>query len=172
MNVVGHYDNRVGTTDAASAGVITPQLIEERPLLRPGQLLEYVPGLVVTQHSGAGKANQYSCAASTSTTAPTSPPAWPGCRSICARMGTAKAIRYVMPVGDGTLGFTGMAYRGKWNATDQVAQRAVDEGIVGRFGSLDDSDGGKSKRYSASADYRRRSPAASSRRPPTGSSTS
>ena len=38
---------------------ITPQLIESRPLLRPGTLLELVPGMVVTQHSGAGKANQY-----------------------------------------------------------------------------------------------------------------
>ena len=59
IDVTGHYDNSVGSSDAASAGVITPQLIEDRPLLRPGNLLEYVPGMVVTQHSGAGKANQY-----------------------------------------------------------------------------------------------------------------
>ena len=59
VDVTGHYDNSVGSSDAASAGVITPQLIEDRPLLRPGNLLEYVPGMVVTQHSGAGKANQY-----------------------------------------------------------------------------------------------------------------
>ena len=59
VEVTGHYDNSVGSSDAASAGVITPQLIEDRPLLRPGNLLEYVPGMVVTQHSGAGKANQY-----------------------------------------------------------------------------------------------------------------
>ena len=59
VEVKAHYDNSVGSTDAASAGVITPQLIQDRPLLRPGSLLEYVPGMVVTQHSGAGKANQY-----------------------------------------------------------------------------------------------------------------
>ena len=59
VEVTGHYDNSVGSTNAASAGVITPGLIEDRPLLRPGSLLEYVPGLVVTQHSGVGKANQY-----------------------------------------------------------------------------------------------------------------
>jgi len=35
VEVVGHYENAVGTTDAASAGVITPQLIDDRPLLRP-----------------------------------------------------------------------------------------------------------------------------------------
>ena len=44
IEVNGHYDNSVGSSDAASAGVITPQLIEDRPLLRPGNLLEYVPG--------------------------------------------------------------------------------------------------------------------------------
>lgn len=59
MEVTGHYDDRIGTTDSASAGFITPQLIEDRPPLRPGSLLEYVPGLVVTQHSGVGTANQY-----------------------------------------------------------------------------------------------------------------
>ena len=59
IDVTGHYDNSVGSSDAASEGVITPQLIDDRPLLRPGNLLEYVPGMVVTQHSGAGKANQY-----------------------------------------------------------------------------------------------------------------
>ena len=59
VEVVGHYGNGVGTTDAASAGFITPQLIDDRPLLRPGEVLEYIPGMIVTQHSGAGKANQY-----------------------------------------------------------------------------------------------------------------
>ena len=29
------------------------------PFLRPGEALEVVPGLIVTQHSGEGKANQY-----------------------------------------------------------------------------------------------------------------
>jgi outer membrane cobalamin receptor len=33
--------------------------IENRPLLRPGEILETVPGMIVTQHSGDGKANQY-----------------------------------------------------------------------------------------------------------------
>ena len=59
VEVTGHYINSLGSSDAASAGTITPQLIEDRPLLRPGSLLEYIPGMVVTQHSGAGKANQY-----------------------------------------------------------------------------------------------------------------
>ena len=59
VRVAGHYDNAVGTSDAASQGVITSELIINRPALRTGELLEFVPGLIVTQHSGDGKANQY-----------------------------------------------------------------------------------------------------------------
>jgi hypothetical protein len=40
--VEGHYQNRVGTSDAASAGSFTRQLIEDRPILRPGEVLELV----------------------------------------------------------------------------------------------------------------------------------
>ncbi len=54
-----HYDNAVGSSDAASQGIVRADLLKSRPLLRPGELLEAVPGLVVTQHSGDGKANQY-----------------------------------------------------------------------------------------------------------------
>jgi hypothetical protein len=57
--VTGHYDNGVGTSDAASQGAVNSKLIEDQPLLRPGDVLEFVPGMVVTQHSGDGKANQY-----------------------------------------------------------------------------------------------------------------
>jgi len=59
VRVSGHYDNAVGTSDAASQGVITSELIVNRPALRTAELLEFVPGLIVTQHSGDGKANQY-----------------------------------------------------------------------------------------------------------------
>src|SRR5690606_9796398 len=45
---------------------------------------------------------------------------------------------------------TGMAYRSRWTATDQIPQRAVDSGLVDRFGTLDDSDGGETERYSLS----------------------
>jgi len=54
-----HYDNSVGSSDAASQGTIRSDLMVNRPSLRPGEILEYVPGLIVTQHSGDGKANQY-----------------------------------------------------------------------------------------------------------------
>ena len=59
VDVVAHYDNGVGTSDAASQGVILGSLLQDIPILRPGEVLEAVPGLVVTQHSGEGKANQY-----------------------------------------------------------------------------------------------------------------
>ena len=57
--VEGHYDNSVGSSDAASQGTVNGTLLQDIPLLRPGEVLETVPGLVVTQHSGDGKANQY-----------------------------------------------------------------------------------------------------------------
>ncbi|ACK86403.1 TonB-dependent receptor [Methylorubrum extorquens] len=45
--------------DSASAGVITGAQVNNRPVTRPGEVLEAVPGLIVTQHSGEGKANQF-----------------------------------------------------------------------------------------------------------------
>ncbi|MFT3818229.1 MAG: TonB-dependent receptor [Rubrivivax sp.] len=33
--------------------------MKSRPALRPGEVLEFVPGVIVTQHSGDGKASQY-----------------------------------------------------------------------------------------------------------------
>ncbi len=251
VEVSGHYDNSVGSTDAASAGVITPQLIADRPLLRPGSLLEYIPGMVVTQHSGAGKANQYFLrgfnldhgtdfstwvagmpvnlrthahgqgytdlnfiipelisrvdyfkgpyyanvgdfgSAGSANLFYTdnmkqglalgtggdfgyarallagSAPAGPGVFTygleylhndgpweVPDNFEKVNALlRFVMPVGEGKFGLTAMAYSGKWNSTDQIPQRAVDSGLIGRFGSLDDSDGGNSKRYSLSADF-------------------
>ncbi len=47
------------TTSNASSGVFSQIDLKDRPLLRPGSVLELIPGTVVTQHSGSGKANQY-----------------------------------------------------------------------------------------------------------------
>lgn len=49
----------VGDADAASQGVVDDEQLENRPLSRPAEVLEVIPGVVVTQHSGSGKANQY-----------------------------------------------------------------------------------------------------------------
>ena len=42
-----------------SEGVVSSQRLAAVPILRPGEALEMVPGLIVTQHAGDGKANQY-----------------------------------------------------------------------------------------------------------------
>ncbi len=49
----------IGESLAASEGIVLAIQLEGRPVLRPGEVLEVVPGLIVTQHSGDGKANQY-----------------------------------------------------------------------------------------------------------------
>jgi hypothetical protein len=49
----------LGTAATASEGLIADQELQLIPQYRPGQLLEAVPGLIVTLHSGEGKANQY-----------------------------------------------------------------------------------------------------------------
>lgn len=59
VEVMGHYDNQVGTSNAASQGIVLGNLLQDIPILRPGEVLEAIPGMVVTQHSGEGKANQY-----------------------------------------------------------------------------------------------------------------
>jgi outer membrane receptor protein involved in Fe transport len=49
----------LNTASTASEGVVADQEIQLAPAYRPGQLLETVPGLIVTLHSGEGKANQF-----------------------------------------------------------------------------------------------------------------
>jgi TonB family protein len=248
IQVQGHYQNHVGSTEAASAGSVNRQLIEDRPLLRPGEIEELVPGLIVTQHSGAGKANQFFLRgfnldhgtdfASSLDGVPLNLPshahgqgyadlnsvipelighvdyfkgpyyaakgdfASAGAadlfyvRSLPATLtftggsfgyyrafaaaspeifgGTLLAaleglhedgpwahpddyfkynavLRYTHALGDGLLSLMGQGYAGKWNATDQIAERAVPD--IGRFGSLDPSDGGRSYRYTFSASW-------------------
>ena len=254
VRVVGHYDNAVGTSDAASQGVITADLIANRPALRTGELLEFVPGMIVTQHSGDGKANQYflrgfnldhgtdfatfvdgmpvnmrthahgqgysdlnflipelvqrieykkgtyfadegdfasagaahfrladrlaSGIASLSLGSfayrrgllADALPAAGGTMLYGVELGTndgpwevpervRKAnvlLRYSRGSADDGYSFTGMAYRNRWNSTDQVPLRAVESGRIGRFGSIDASDGGESARYSLSYAMRKR----------------
>jgi outer membrane receptor protein involved in Fe transport len=50
---------QVGDAVSASMGTVVAEQIEQRPISRAGEILETVPGLIVTQHSGEGKANQY-----------------------------------------------------------------------------------------------------------------
>lgn len=57
--IKGRQTDLLGQASSASEGVIGNAEISDRPLLRPGEVLEFIPGMVVTQHSGSGKANQY-----------------------------------------------------------------------------------------------------------------
>jgi len=56
--VEGRRQVLVGEARSASEGVVGQMDLELRPMLRPGDILEAVPGLIVTQHSGSGKSNQ------------------------------------------------------------------------------------------------------------------
>jgi outer membrane receptor protein involved in Fe transport len=232
---------------------ITSEQIQSRPITRPGEVLENVPGLIVTQHSGEGKANQYFLRGFNLDHGTDIAIFIDGMpvnmrthghgqgyadinflipeliQSMRVRKGPyfadegdfasagAMHIDYLdklprnivqfnagsfgykrglvagsMQLGDGTVlaaleatgydgpwdspdrqgkyngifrysrgtaldGFsiTAMAFDNTWNATDQVAQRAIDQGIIGPFGTLDPTDGGKTKRYSLSSRWSR-----------------
>jgi len=248
VEVLGTYETGVGTSDSASEGRITARRVETRPALRPGEVLEYVPGVIITQHSGDGKANQYflrgfnldhgtdisinvagmpvnmpthahgqgyadlnflipelvsgidyrkgpyyaevgdfSAAGAAYVEYANSLPYTTGSvtlgehdykRGLLAgspgfaggtllygvelmgqdgpwdnpeKFGKINTVlRYSR--GDKADGFkvTGMAYSAHWNATDQIPQRGVDQGLIGRFGAIDPTDGGASSRYSLS----------------------
>lgn len=57
--IVGKRADVLGAVPAASNGTASGDELRARPLLRRGEALEAVPGMVVTQHAGGGKANQY-----------------------------------------------------------------------------------------------------------------
>jgi hypothetical protein len=235
----------VSNMGAASAGDVSREQLATQPLLRPAALLENVPGLIVTQHSGEGKANQYFLRAfnldhgtDLATEVDDMPVNFPthahgqGYTDLnflipelaadlhykkgpyyadegdfaaagTVRIGLLNQIPSAVTVGYGKDGYrrglvtgstsvaggtllgageiyhndgpfdvpddynrlngvlryhrgtdtdswtlTGMAYSGKWNSTDQVPQRAIDAGLIGRFGSLNPTDGGVSSRSS------------------------
>ena len=52
-------ENIVGIASAGSEGAITAVQLAVRPVNRAAEILETVPGMVISQHSGEGKANQY-----------------------------------------------------------------------------------------------------------------
>src|SRR5580658_4610420 len=59
ITVTSERLNLLGTASSASEGVVSDDELQLTPQYRPGQTLETVPGLIVTLHSGEGKANQY-----------------------------------------------------------------------------------------------------------------
>ena len=248
VTVQGNYLNAVGSSDAASQGTVTSKLIESRPTLRPAEVLEFVPGVIVTQHSGDGKANQYFLRgfnldhgtdfATFVDGMPVNMPTHAHGQGysdlnwlipeLVSRIDYKKGPYYAeegdfssagaahiklfgelpkgiasltlgehryeralltrsLKTGDGDLLYaieaahnngpwdspekfhrvngvlrykfndaisrssvTAMAYSAGWNSTDQIPQRAVDQGLIGRFGAIDPTDGGQTARYSLS----------------------
>jgi hypothetical protein len=59
VTVTAERRDLVGVALTSSQGVVVNDELALTPAFRPGQLLETVPGLIVTSHSGEGKANQY-----------------------------------------------------------------------------------------------------------------
>jgi hypothetical protein len=57
--VTGKAQSLIGEAPSASKGQTNSEELLDRPYLRRGELLEAVPGVIITQHSGDGKANQY-----------------------------------------------------------------------------------------------------------------
>lgn len=248
VTVIGNYSNGIGSSEASSAGVVTRKLIESRLTLRPAEILEFVPGLIVSQHSGDGKANQYYLrgfnldhGTDFATFVDGMPVNMPThahghgytdlnwlipelvdrinyrkgpyyadegdfasagsarirlvdtlskgqasltlgansyARALMANSTALKSgnllyaieaaynngpwdnaehfkrfngvLRYSLNEGGVRQSLTAMAYTAKWDATDQVPQRAIDQGLIGRFGAIDASDHGNTQRTSLS----------------------
>jgi len=57
--VTGKAEDLIGVAPSASKGQANAEEIANRPYLRRGEILETIPGVIITQHAGGGKANQY-----------------------------------------------------------------------------------------------------------------
>ena len=251
--IQGSRNSLLESAETANTGIVTREQLEARTVYRPGELLEATPGLVVSQHSGEGKANQFYLrgfnldhGTDLRTTIDGMPvnqrshahgQGWSDLNFLIPELvdlleyrkgpfyasegdfATAGAVHLTYvdrfdqgiaslglggngfarsffanspAVGNGKLlyalelfhndgpfvepdnyrklngvlrysegsrsnGFnlTAMAYRAKWHATDQIPQRAVDDGSVDRFGAIDQTDGGQAQRYSLSGAWAR-----------------
>jgi len=256
IEVRGPRDASIGTADSASEGAVERESFQSRPKLRPGDIIEVVPGVVATQHSGDGKANQYflrgfnldhgtdfamwvsgmpvnmpthghgqgysdlnflipelvsgvryrkgpyfaengdfSLAGSASMdylSALDAPFAevtlgshnyrrlltagsrtvedqtWMAALELVGNDGpwdvpeNLKKANAVLRYSQGSqsrgFSITGMAYKSDWTATDQVPQRLIDSGELGRYGSLNPTDGGNTRRLSLSGQWFDNSP--------------
>ena len=59
VNVQSRADSLIGIAESATQGTVGAAEIQDRPILRSGEVLETIPGVMITQHAGGGKANQY-----------------------------------------------------------------------------------------------------------------
>jgi outer membrane cobalamin receptor len=245
----------IGIAGSATEGVVTAKEIERRPFQRAGEVLETVPGVIVSQHSGEGKANQYYLrgfnldhgtdvaitVAGVPVNMPThghgqgyadanflipelvsavqykkgpyfaeegdfasagavnvnyvslldkplavlqggsgsfgralfaaSPKVGNGFLLYAIEAGTNDGpwmrpdefrklngvLRYTSGDQRGGFSITAMGYTAKWNATDQIPHRAVNDGTIARFGLIDATDGGETSRYTLASEWQRNS---------------
>ena len=66
-------------------------------------------------------------------------------------------LKYSLTSGLSTFSLGFAAYSNTWDATDQIPQRAVDQGLISRLGTIDTSDGGRTSRYSLYSEWSRKS---------------
>jgi outer membrane receptor protein involved in Fe transport len=59
IDVHGRAGDLVGLSVSAGQVMVGAEELKNRPMLRSGEILEALPGLIITQHAGGGKANQY-----------------------------------------------------------------------------------------------------------------
>jgi hypothetical protein len=57
--ITAKQDSQVGVALSGNEGSVGAEQLARRPILRSGEVLEAVPGVIITQHAGGGKANQY-----------------------------------------------------------------------------------------------------------------
>jgi hydrogenase/urease accessory protein HupE len=255
MLITGRSDSMVGVADSASQGTIGQDQLKDRPINRPGEILETVPGMIATQHSGEGKANQYflrgfnldhgtdfltqiegvpinqvshshgqgwtdtnflipelietldyrkgnsfadtgdfSSAGSANIQYYKRLPEtivkftggsfnyYRGLAAGSSKLGDGDllvagevlhndgpwttgndylkfngVLRYSQTRGNQGWSITALATQADWRATDQIARRAFNQGVVGRFDALDPTDGGNSQRYSLTGEWHRQS---------------
>ena len=61
--------------------------------------------------------------------------------------------KYTVSLGGGTLRASATAYHVKFNSAEQIPQRAVESGLIGRLGTLDDDLGGETTRIGGVLNY-------------------
>jgi hypothetical protein len=247
--VYGRAIEQIGTAQSASEGIVGYADLSTRPITRAAELVEVIPGMIATEHSSGGKANQYflrgfnldhgtdfggfidgvpinqrshphmsgyldlnflmadlvervefkkgvqyaengdfTSAGSASFVLydklpenyaqlridaegeyrVTAAGSWDvgegtllaaaaheggdGSFDLPAKLDKTTAyLKYTQPVGDAKLRLGLIGYSNDWVATDQIPLRSVEDGTIGRFGYIDPTNGGKSRRYIASA---------------------
>ena len=55
--------------------------------------------------------------------------------------------KYTAPIGAARFGLTLSGFGARWDASGQVPERAVDSGLISRFGAIDSTEGGNTSRY-------------------------